>query len=134
MNAKRIKEVFKDYRKALKRLEESLAEDITKSKLVVDGTIQRFEFTFELAWKLARVVLDYHAIIANSPRSAIKEAYKMELIKNGNQWIDMLKDRNITIHIYNEKDALKIYRKIKKIHFKNFKDFEATILKLIKEF
>lgn len=133
MNAKRIKEIFKDYRKVLKRLEESLTENITKSKLVVDATIQRFEFTFELAWKLARTVLDYYGIKTNSPRSAIKESYKMELMKNGKQWIDMLEDRNITSHIYHEKEALRIYKKIKKIYFKNFKDLEITIFKLLKD-
>lgn len=132
MSAKKIKEVFKNYKKSLKRLEESFSEDITKSKLAVDGTIQRFEFTFELAWKLARIILDYYGIQANSPRSAIKESYKMELIKNGKQWIDMLEDRNITSHIYDEKVALKIYKKIKKTHFKNLKDFETTVFKELK--
>jgi predicted nucleotidyltransferase len=52
------KELYKDYVNALKRLSEALWEDLNKGSIVVDGTIQRFEFTFELAWKLARLVVE----------------------------------------------------------------------------
>jgi len=133
MKTERIAEIANDYKKALKRLEEAINENPRESKVIIDGTIQRFEFTFELAWKLVKAVLNYYGTEANSPRSAIKEGYKMELIKNGERWIDMLEDRNLTSHIYDEKDSLRIYKKVKKRHFKDLKALEEAVSKLLKE-
>ena len=118
MNLNRFDEFRSDYKDALKKLEEALAEDISKSDVIVDGTIQRFEFSFELAWKLAKTVLDMNGMSANSPRMVIKESYKIGLIKDGDAWLDMLMDRNKTSHIYDESESLKIYDKIKNNHAK----------------
>lgn len=123
MTLERIKEVYEDYKNAVKRLKEALDEDISISSLVIDGTIQRFEFTFELAWKLAKSVLDYNGIIASTPRSAVKEAFKAGMIKDGQGWIEMLENRNKTSHIYDEKQALEIYNQIKDKYFKLFEKF-----------
>ena len=46
---KRLNERFQDFSNALKRLEEATQE--VPSEIVIDGTIQRYEFTFERAWK-----------------------------------------------------------------------------------
>ena len=40
--------------------------------MYLDATIQRFEFCFELAWKLMKTVLEYEGIDVNSPRSCIR--------------------------------------------------------------
>lgn len=131
MNQERIEEIHKDFVNAFLRLEEALSEELSKGTIVVDGTIQRFEFTFELAWKLARAVLNYSGIEADTPRYVIKEAYKAKIIQEGDEWIDMLEDRNKTSHIYDEKQALKIYQKIKDAHFETLKVFKNNIKKLI---
>ena len=123
MNRERIEALYGDFNKALLRLRESLQEDLSKGSIVVDGTIQRFEFTFELAWKLARSILLYNGIEAEAPRTVIKEAFKVKLIADGYEWIDMLEDRNKTSHIYDEKQALKIYEKIKAQHFQMMERF-----------
>ena len=127
MNHERIKEIYLDFSKSLKRLKEALEEDLSKGNIVVDGTIQRFEFTFELAWKLARAVLESQGVEAATPRSAIKESFKAKIITNGEGWIDMMEDRNKTSHIYDEKQALKIYEKIKNSHFELLRDFKENI-------
>lgn len=117
MTQKRIKELLDDYRKAVSRLTESLNESLSKGSIVIDGTIQRFEFTFELAWKVLKAVLEFQGMEATTPRAAIKEAFRAKWIKDGPGWIDMLEDRNKTSHIYNEKQAGRIYKKIKKAHY-----------------
>lgn len=129
MTQARIKELYSDFKDALERLEEALSEDLSKGSIVVDGTIQRFEFTFELAWKLAKAILIYNGIEAETPRAAIKEAFRAKLIGDGNGWIDMLEDRNKTSHIYDEKQALKIYKKIKADHLGLLKGFADAALK-----
>jgi nucleotidyltransferase substrate binding protein (TIGR01987 family) len=119
----RIKQIYEDFTKALKRLNHALKENVSEGSIIVDGTIQRFEFTFELAWKLAKAILKYNGIEAETPRLVIKEAFKAKLIKNGGDWIDMLEDRNKTSHIYDEAQAMKIYEKIKNNHYKALEEF-----------
>lgn len=46
---KRFEERKQDLAKATERLKEALCEKETE--LAIDGTLHRFEFTFELAWK-----------------------------------------------------------------------------------
>lgn len=132
MKTERIEEIYSDFSHALQRLEEALNEDTAKGNIVIDGTIKRFEFTFELAWKLAKAILSYKGIEADSPRSAIKEAFKAEIIKDGEGWMDMLEDRNKTSYIYDEEQALEIYDKIKKSYFKLLLDFKNKIIALLK--
>ncbi len=99
------------------RLEDAVHEDLGKSPLVIDGTIRRFKITFELAWKLLRAKLQYDGIAVDEPRAAVKEAFKAGMITDGDGWIDMLEDRNRTSHIYDEKAALVIYKKICARHY-----------------
>ncbi|RKY40458.1 MAG: nucleotidyltransferase [Candidatus Omnitrophota bacterium] len=131
MRKERIKEVYEDFKNALGRLKEALEEDLSKGSIVVDGTIKRFEFTFELAWKLAQLILEYNSIQTRGPRFVIKEAFKLGLIKKGESWIDMLEDRNKTSHIYDEKQALKIYKKIKETHFDLLKTFSNEVVEFL---
>lgn len=116
MDQTRIKDLRTDFSKALERLEEALREDLSKGAIVIDGTIQRFEFTYELAWKLLKAVLKFQGIEAPTPRAAIKAAYQAALLEDGDGWIDMLEDRNQTSHIYDEAGAQRIYKKIKNSH------------------
>ena len=127
MNQQRIHDNYTDFQNALKRLEEALKEDISNNKVAVDGTIKRFEFTYELAWKLTKRILNYSGVEADSPRMVIKEAFQKKLIQEGNVWISMLEDRNKTTHIYDEKEALKIYESIKNIYFPLLKSFAQDI-------
>lgn len=133
MNRARIEELCSDYSKALRRLEEALNEDVSKGGVVIDGTIQRFEFTFEIAWKLLRGVLGYEGIDVNAPRTAIKEAYAAEFILAGDDWINMLEDRNKTSHIYDEEQAKKIYDRIKETYLANFRGLEKSVANFLAE-
>lgn len=120
MSPARLKDLHNDFKNALKRLNSALAEDIKKGDIVIDGTIQRFEFTFELSWKLMKAVLEKNGIQSGTPRDAIKESYQAGMIEDGKGWIKMLESRNQTSHIYNKAKARKIYSKIKKDYKKLF--------------
>lgn len=120
MNTKRWEEKLQDLKNALKRLEEGLSEE-KASSLIIDGVIQRFEFNYELVWKVMKYYLEYQGIEVKSPRSTFKEAFTIGLIEDGEAWIDMLNDRNLTSHVYDEKMAGKVYEKIKNKHFPNLK-------------
>jgi nucleotidyltransferase substrate binding protein (TIGR01987 family) len=125
MNEPRISS--RDFRAALARLREGLAEDPTKSGLVVDGVIQRFEFTFELAWKLLKAMLWREGIDCRSPRACVKEAFQQGMIHDGEGWIAMLEDRNRTSHLYDEKEALTVYRAVTATYVALFDALEEMV-------
>lgn len=111
----RFLERFKDYKNALERLEEGLSIEANNS-IIIDGVIQRFEFTFELSWKVLKDYLDYKGIEVKTPRDSIKKAFETDIISDGDEWIDMMIDRNRTSHIYDEEESRAIYNKIKNRH------------------
>lgn len=62
-----------------------------------------------------KMFLEYTGITElKSPRTTIREAFSYGLIEDGEQWIDMMIDRNKTSHLYDEEEAKFIYEKIKR--------------------
>lgn len=117
---KRWSEKIKDLENAVSRLDEAI-KDSKKIELstLKDGVIQRFEFTLELSWKILKTYLVNEGIdCVNTPKSVIREAYKAGIIKNGEIWIEMIDDRNLTSHIYSQSMADDIYLRITKKYFK----------------
>ena len=107
---KELKHSFDKFNSAISRLEEGI--EISKDKLDEDGVIQRFEFTFELMWKTLKLYLLQEGIITNSPKEALKEAFKFGMIENEEVVLDMLNDRNQTSHIYSEELSSEIFNRI----------------------
>ena len=131
MISKRVEHKFIDYRNAFNRLKEAIDINI-ENDIIVDGVIQRFEFTYELAWKVMKSYLEYEGIQdLISPRATIKAAYKFGIIEDGDAWIAMMMDRNRTSHIYDEKMALKIYKNIKSDYIKLLESILIKIDKLV---
>ena len=118
---------WEDYHKALHRLEIALTKTLDEDDLYLNATIQRFEFTFELAWKLMKAVLEYEGIEATSPRSSIREAWKQHLIGDAEKWLDMQVKRNLSSHTYNEETAQDIYRHIKEDYIVLLQDLDQEI-------
>jgi nucleotidyltransferase substrate binding protein (TIGR01987 family) len=113
-NWEKKKQTFKN---ALDRLGESLKLP-TEQSIVIDGVIQRFEFTYELAWKWMKHFLEYKGIFeAKAPRDVFKHSFVMEIITDGEAFIEMMKDRNTSSHTYDEATANAIYRRIKDQHY-----------------
>lgn len=109
--SKKIKDSLEKLETALERLNEALAED-SSDTLVIDGTIQRFEFVFELAWKTLKRALNADGIACQTPRETLKAAYKVNWINDEEFWVQMLDDRNLTSHTYDEPTAQDIYANI----------------------
>jgi len=116
----RYKQRFENFKKAFLLLEEALKIE-NPSIIEKAGIIQFFEISFELAWKLMKDYLEFEGYNVKSPREAIKTAFSIELIDNGDIWLEALGDRNLTVHTYNESDAEEIYEKIKEDYFKLLK-------------
>lgn len=90
--------------RAVARLQEVLALD-PKQEAVLDAAIQRFEFVFELAGKNLQLFLAPEGTAANSPRSAIREAWRAGWLQDEVQWLQILKDRNHASRLHDEETA-----------------------------
>ena len=99
--------------KATERLKEALNEKETE--IAIDGTLHRFEFTFELAWKTMKDLMEYNGIIEStgSPREVLRTAFQNGIIEDGEAWINMMLARNSLSHLYDEETSRKIYKDIK---------------------
>jgi nucleotidyltransferase substrate binding protein (TIGR01987 family) len=100
----RWKQRFENYGKALLLLREALADVASLSELEKEGTVQRFEFTFELAWKTLKDYLEFNGVVLDqiTPSSVIKQAFAAKIISDGQLWIDMLRCRNLMSHTNDE--------------------------------
>jgi nucleotidyltransferase substrate binding protein (TIGR01987 family) len=92
---------------ALTRLEGALAQPV--NEFVRDSAIQRFEFTFELFWKSLKGYAEESGVEAYSPRDSLRTAFQLGVIQESSDWFQMLQDRNLTSHTYNEVTAETIY-------------------------
>ena len=99
---------FASYQKALLQLQSAveLSQQRALSGLEKQGVIQAFEFTHELAWNLLKDFLQAQGNQnIKGSRDATREAFKVELIQNGEQWMAMIQSRNVSSHTYDERTA-----------------------------
>ena len=101
-----MKNVLASFEKAFTRLQEAVKPQPTP--LERDAIIQRFEFTFELAWKAIQKFLRSEGISCRSPKGCFKEAFRFGLIEENPLWLRMIEDRNLTVHTYDEEIAEKV--------------------------
>ena len=95
------------FERALTRLHEVLAQP--ENEFIRDATIQRFEFTFETAWRAMYRWLRTRGVDADEDAcSTIPEAFKRRLITDAKRWGDMRKYRNLTSHTYHEPLAIEV--------------------------
>ena len=98
----RWKQRFQNYEKALSQLDKAVERLSSLSDLEKEGLVQRFEYSFELAWKTLKDYLESQNVEAKFPRDVIKSAFQYELIADGEIWLEMLEIRNIIAHTYDE--------------------------------
>ena len=100
---------YSNYHKACQRL-----IDVTQSGISVDdlseleqeGLVQRFEYTFELSWKVMQDLLTYKGYeFMTGPNGTLKMAFEDGLISNHDGWRLMAKSRNTLSHVYDEDEA-----------------------------
>lgn len=86
-----------------------------------------FELTHELAWKLLKDYLEAQGFMdVKSPRDAIKKSFEIGLISDGQIWLELLLDRNLTAHTYDEEKASEVEELIRNKYFLLLKDLQKT--------
>lgn len=68
--------------------------------------IKAFEYTFELAWNTLRdLLLSKGNEQLLGSRDTLKESFRLGRIEDGESWMLMIQDRNLTSHTYNRSTA-----------------------------
>ncbi|KAF0189223.1 MAG: nucleotidyltransferase substrate binding [Desulfobulbaceae bacterium] len=126
----RWKQRFVHFRKAFVLLEQTMTIE-HPSDAERAGLIQFFEMAFELSWKVLKDYLEEEGFTVQSPRDTLKQAFQAGLLENGHVWMEALKDRNLTVHTYEEKIAIAVEQKIRDAYFPAlltlFQTFEAKL-------
>lgn len=120
---------LENFENAIGQLEEALTYDPEKLGIVLDAVIQRFEFSFELAWKSIKVVAKASGRDCRSPKRCLKLAYEMGWIKDEDKWLQLLEARNLTSHTYDRETAREVYGTVKE----NFEEFNGLLGELKRE-
>lgn len=85
--------------------------------------VQSFEICFELSWKVLKDYFYEGGRVLNSPREIIKQAINDEILQDGNEWLNALKSRNMTAHLYDEEVIETIIEDISSSYSNIFHDF-----------
>jgi nucleotidyltransferase substrate binding protein (TIGR01987 family) len=101
---------LKSFRDALERLEEVLF--LPTDPVVRDSGIKRFELCFELSWKVVQSFLRDRGLDCRSPRDCFREAFSYGLLTEGAVWLQMVHDRNLSVHTYNQELANQMYARL----------------------
>jgi nucleotidyltransferase substrate binding protein (TIGR01987 family) len=126
----RWKQRFQNLDKAFKQLKDAVSRHKELDDLSLEGLIQRFEYTFELSWKTLKDFLESKGENVRFTRDVIKKSFQLDIIDDGEVWLEMLEKRNIMAHTYNEK-AFK--ESINQIVNKYYFEIEKLVLFLEKE-
>jgi nucleotidyltransferase substrate binding protein (TIGR01987 family) len=105
--------------RVLKRLQDGIAQpNADHDDLAIDGVMQRFEFTFELFWKVLKKILLSELVETTTPRDVLRKAYRYKIIDDEQAWIGMIQDRNLSSDIYCEETAREILMNIKQSYLR----------------
>lgn len=125
----RLEERIENFNKAFIVFKEAHDEYLKDTTRIVFrlAEIQGFEVVFELGWKVLKDYIEIKGYNESSPRDVIKKAFSLNYLPNAQIWIDMLKDRNITSHEYNQKKADEIFEKISTIYYDELRSFHQWV-------
>jgi nucleotidyltransferase substrate binding protein (TIGR01987 family) len=129
----RWKQRFQNFKKALATLAKGVQRynETGLSELEKQGLIQGFEFTHELSWKVMQDFLkDRGETNIYGSKDATRLAFNRGLLTNGEAWMNMIADRNLSSHTYLEEISEQILIRIVTIYFDLFTSFENKMNEL----
>lgn len=120
---------YDEFVRHLRVLRQAHTQDLT-NEFIISGIIDKFFIQFELGWKLLKDLLRYEGLevaASGSPRSIIKEAYRLYDFLDEDTWLRMLRARNDVTHIYNSALAQKLVGDILAQYIPAFRTVETGL-------
>lgn len=109
-----------------------LADDNQERIVLRDGVIQRFEFTFELSWKMLKRYLEEYGlekVDGLNNRELFRIGFEQGLLNDPEVWFYYLKMRNQTSHVYDEAKADMVFTSARSFLL----DAESLLERLVKK-
>lgn len=113
MSKERFMERQANAKASVARLLEAVV--LPKNEIVRDAVIQRFEFSYEAVWKALQIYLVHQGHECPGSRSVVRKAFVERFISTAEEadlWFEMIVDRNLTSHAYDEELSERIYAHI----------------------
>lgn len=133
---------FRNYSRALSLLREAIEEmkeakrtGGTFSDLEMEGTIQRFEYTWELAWNVLKDYLQYEGVTLSeiTPKTVIRAAFRANVIADGETWMQALDARNKMSHTYDFEKFEEVIEQVRKDYLPAFEDMHIYLLERVSD-
>ena len=118
------------FKNAIARMAEvvELSKQRTLNQFERDSLIKRFEFTYEMAWKLMMSFeKEYGVTELLGSKDVVRTAFSMSLIDNGEAWLEMIDDRNKTSHLYDEEMAADVTEEIIDTYYPLFMELQGKM-------
>ena len=115
---------FDNYKRAFLLLSDAIetmaVRDLTQ--LETEGVIHRFEYTWELAWKVLKDYLQNEGVVLAriTPVAVIRAAFEAGIITNGSVWMKALDARNTLSHVYSHDAFERVIHDIQAHYFEIF--------------
>ena len=123
-------EKYNNFCKALANLHEGVKLNEPYSIVEQTGIVGLFEICFEQSWKLMKEVLEQHGRFEDkigSPRALIKTAFQCGMISDEEQWLELLKTRNVLAHTYSDEQTLNVIRALKEKYIFAFDNLKKEL-------
>lgn len=114
--AKSRQQRLSNFKQALDSLTEALEQE-TFNDLEKNGVIQRFEFTYEMAWQTLQDYLSFQGYNVKGPKPVIRQAFEDGYIHNWRGWNDLHEDRQKTVHTYDKVKSNEIFQAVKDFYW-----------------
>ena len=110
--------------KALQALERSVEVPVEEPR-DLSGIIKDFEIVYELSWKALKTYLELLGHEAKSARDTFAIGYQLSYLQDQDVWMDMISDRNLTVHTYDERFAEAMVERIKTLYVPAFQTLKS---------
>jgi len=125
----KITQKVANFTRALKALHRSATTPITEPR-DMSGIVKDYEIVYELSWKTLKAQLEAEGHLTSTAKDVFAQAYQLGRLGNQDIWMEMITDRNLTVHTYDETLAKELCERIRTQYLPVFeallKTFQTT--------
>lgn len=121
---------FENFCKTLHNLEDIQNYEPPYDNIVLTGLVSLYQICFDQAQKAMKEAMENEGVntaVTGSPRSIIKEAYRLHMIDDKAAWLNALQAHTLVSHAYNQQTALEIIAQSSCTYLPLFRALQTSI-------